>query len=147
MQKADQESNLLRELLAARDSGQPVALATVVKARGSVPRHAGSKMVIYADGRFAGSVGEPLNPEAVLWGAKHLGLPFHDNWWQTETGGIMIANYACMDIRPGSMGRPLPGIEAGIVEVHDDPTTVTVGRTAETHIWGGILSAGIRGAE
>jgi acetyl-CoA synthetase len=70
--------------------------------------------------RFAGSVGEPLNPEAVLWGADHLGLPFHDNWWQTETGGIMIANYACMDIRPGSMGRPLPGIEAGVVEVHED---------------------------
>lgn len=65
--------------------------------------------------RFAASVGEPLNPEAVLWGRETLGLPFHDTWWQTETGAIMIANYACMDIRPGSMGRPLPGIEAGIL--------------------------------
>jgi acetyl-CoA synthetase len=66
--------------------------------------------------RFLGSVGEPLNPEAVLWGRDAYGLPFHDNWWQTETGAIMIANYASMPIRPGSMGRPLPGIEAGIVE-------------------------------
>jgi len=60
-------------------------------------------------------VGEPLNPEAVIWGQKAFGLPIHDNWWQTETGGIMISNFAAMDIRPGSMGRPLPGIEAGVV--------------------------------
>ncbi|MBM4123635.1 MAG: AMP-binding protein, partial [Nitrospira sp.] len=65
--------------------------------------------------RFLASVGEPLNPEAVVWGQEAFGLPFHDNWWQTETGGIMIANYVSMDIRPGSMGRPLPGIEAAIV--------------------------------
>jgi acetyl-CoA synthetase len=65
--------------------------------------------------RFVASVGEPLNPEVVLWGQEVLGLPIHDNWWQTETGGIMIANYASMDIRPGSMGRPLPGIEATIL--------------------------------
>jgi acetyl-CoA synthetase len=65
--------------------------------------------------RLVHSVGEPLNPEAVVWGQETLGLPIHDNWWQTETGGIMIANYAAMEIRPGSMGRPLPGIEAGIV--------------------------------
>ena len=61
------------------------------------------------------SVGEPLNPEAVLWGVDALGLPIHDNWWQTETGGIMIANFAASDIRPGSMGRPLPGIDATIL--------------------------------
>ncbi|HUZ48460.1 MAG TPA: acetate--CoA ligase [Candidatus Dormibacteraeota bacterium] len=65
--------------------------------------------------RFVASVGEPLNPSAVLWGQQTLGLPIHDNWWQTETGGIMIANYPSMEIRPGSMGRPVPGIEAGIV--------------------------------
>ena len=65
--------------------------------------------------RFMASVGEPLNPEAVLWSDRVFGRPFHDNWWQTETGGIMIANYASMDVKPGSMGRPLPGIEAGIV--------------------------------
>jgi acetyl-CoA synthetase len=66
--------------------------------------------------RFLGSVGEPLNPEAVVWGNEAFGQPFHDNWWQTETGGIMIANFASMDIRPGSMGRPLPGVDAAIVE-------------------------------
>ncbi|MCB1753484.1 MAG: acetate--CoA ligase, partial [Gammaproteobacteria bacterium] len=65
--------------------------------------------------RFMASVGEPLNPEAVWWGRQAFGLPFHDNWWQTETGGIMIANYAAMDIKPGSMGRPMPGIAAAIV--------------------------------
>jgi acetyl-CoA synthetase len=65
--------------------------------------------------RFLASVGEPLNPEAVMWGVDAFGRPFHDNWWQTETGGIMIANFAAMDVRPGSMGRPLPGIEAAIV--------------------------------
>jgi acetyl-CoA synthetase len=66
--------------------------------------------------RFMASVGEPLNPEGVVWGQEVFGNPIHDNWWQTETGGIMIANTAAMDIKPGSMGRPLPGIEAGIVE-------------------------------
>jgi acetyl-CoA synthetase len=65
--------------------------------------------------RFAASVGEPLNPEAVVWGNEVLKLHIHDNWWQTETGGIMISNYASMDIRPGSMGRPLPGIQAAII--------------------------------
>ena len=65
--------------------------------------------------RFIASVGEPLNPEAVVWGNETLGLPIHDNWWQTETGGIMISNYASMEIRPGSMGKPLPGVDAGIL--------------------------------
>ncbi len=65
--------------------------------------------------RLIASVGEPLNPEAVTWGIEAFGLAIHDNWWQTETGGIMVSNYRAMDIRPGSMGRPLPGVEAGIV--------------------------------
>jgi acetyl-CoA synthetase len=66
--------------------------------------------------RFLASVGEPLNPEAVVWSKQAFGRPFHDNWWQTETGGIMIANFAALPIKPGSMGKPLPGIEAAIVE-------------------------------
>lgn len=70
--------------------------------------------------RFIASVGEPLNPEAVSWGQAAFGLPFHDNWWQTETGGIMIANYAAVDIKPGSMGLPMPGIEAAIVKRRED---------------------------
>jgi acetyl-CoA synthetase len=74
--------------------------------------------------RFLSSVGEPLNPEAVRWGVEAFGLPFHDNWWQTETGGIMVANFAAMDIRPGSMGRPMPGIEAAIVAATPDGVRV-----------------------
>lgn len=66
--------------------------------------------------RYMASVGEPLNPEAIIWGQKHLNLPIHDNYWQTETGSIVIANYHCMDIKPGSMGRPFPGIEADIID-------------------------------
>jgi acetyl-CoA synthetase len=72
--------------------------------------------------RLMASVGEPLNPEAVAWGVEAFGKPFHDNWWQTETGGIMISNYPSMDVKPGSMGRPLPGIVAGIVERRGDGT-------------------------
>jgi len=76
--------------------------------------------------RFVASVGEPLNPEAVVWGRKVLNRTIHDNWWQTETGGIMISNYASMEVRPGSMGRPLPGIEAGIVHRLDDGSVEVV---------------------
>lgn len=70
--------------------------------------------------RFVASVGEPLNPEAVRWGKDVLGLPIHDNWWQTETGGIMIANTPAFDIKPGSMGRPLPGVDATIIQRSGD---------------------------
>jgi acetyl-CoA synthetase len=81
--------------------------------------------------RFVGSVGEPLNPEGVTWGQEALGHPIHDNWWQTETGGIMIANFASCDIRPGSMGRPIPGIDAAILArdpEHDGGVLVRDGR-------------------
>jgi acetyl-CoA synthetase len=82
--------------------------------------------------RFLASVGEPLNPEGVIWGRDVLGLPFHDNWWQTETGGIMIANYRSMDVKPGSMGRPLPGIEAAIVRRDPETRLVQVIETPDT---------------
>jgi acetyl-CoA synthetase len=70
--------------------------------------------------RFIASVGEPLNPEAIYWGLEAYGQAIHDNWWQTETGGIMVANYAGVDVKPGSMGLPLPGIDVEIVEHTDD---------------------------
>jgi acetyl-CoA synthetase len=76
--------------------------------------------------RLVASVGEPLNPSAVVWGQEALGLPIHDNWWQTETGGIMIANFPSMEIRPGSMGKPLPGVDAAIVRRSEDGQTVQV---------------------
>jgi acetyl-CoA synthetase len=65
--------------------------------------------------RYICSVGEPLNPEVIKWGLKVYNLPIHDNWWQTETGSIMIANYPCLPIKPGSMGKPFPGISAKII--------------------------------
>ncbi len=65
--------------------------------------------------RHVVSVGEPLNPEAVLWGAEAFGLPVHDTWWQTETGAIMVSNFPGMPVRPGSMGRPVPGVEAAVL--------------------------------
>lgn len=62
------------------------------------------------------SVGEPLNPEVIRWGHKVFDKRIHDTWWMTETGGQLICNYPCMDIKPGSMGKPFPGIEAAIVD-------------------------------
>jgi acetyl-CoA synthetase len=93
----------------------PTAIRMLMKAGSGLARaHDLSRL------RFMASVGEPLNPEAVVWGVEAFGRPFHDNWWQTETGGIMIANYPAMDVKPGSMGRPLPGVAAGIVERRAD---------------------------
>ena len=70
--------------------------------------------------RFAASVGEPLNPEVIWWVKKNLEMSLHDNWWQTETGGIMISNFSFMDIRPGSMGKPMPGIEVALVKIENN---------------------------
>ena len=97
----------------------PTAVRMMMKAGTPLARAHG-----FPDLRFIASVGEPLNPEAVRWGEEAFGLPVHDNWWQTETGGIMIANCAAMDIRPGSMGKPLPGIEAAIVRREGDGVRV-----------------------
>ncbi|MGM7720825.1 acetate--CoA ligase [uncultured Metabacillus sp.] len=62
------------------------------------------------------SVGEPLNPEVVRWGVKVFNKRIHDTWWMTETGAQLICNYPCMEIKPGSMGKPIPGVEAAIVD-------------------------------
>jgi acetyl-CoA synthetase len=93
----------------------PTAVRMLMKAGAEVPAEFDLSSV-----RFVASVGEPLNPEAVVWGDEVLGLPIHDNWWQTETGGIMVANFASADIKPGSMGRPMPGVEVGLVHVDDE---------------------------
>ncbi|GJQ58748.1 MAG: acetate--CoA ligase [Candidatus Scalindua sp. AMX11] len=66
--------------------------------------------------RYICSVGEPLNPEVIKWGIEVYGLTIHDNWWQTETGSIMIANYPSLPVKPGSMGKPFPGICAKIID-------------------------------
>ena len=104
----------------------PTAIRMLMKAGKEIPGK-----YRFPNLRFIASVGEPLNPEAVWWGKETLGLAIHDNWWQTETGGIMIANTPAFDIKPGSMGRPLPGIDAcivrrdenGALEVVDTPDT------------------------
>jgi len=62
------------------------------------------------------SVGEPLNPEVVRWGMKVYNQRIHDTWWMTETGAQLICNYPCMPIKPGSMGKPIPGVEAAIID-------------------------------
>ncbi len=89
----------------------PTAIRMLMKAGEQVPKRYDLSSL-----RYVMSVGEPLNPEGVLWGEKGLGLPIHDNWWQTETGSILIANYPVMPIRPGSMGRPMPGIEPAVID-------------------------------
>jgi len=66
--------------------------------------------------RLVASVGEPLSPDAVRWAQETWRRPVLDNWWQTETGGIMVSNFLGMEVRPGSMGRPLPGIDVALIE-------------------------------
>jgi len=93
----------------------PTAVRMLIKAGEELPRRFDLSAL-----RFVASVGEPLNPEAVVWGQRTLGLPIHDNWWQTETGGIMIGNFLALEVRPGSMGLPLPGIDAALVRRERD---------------------------
>ena len=89
----------------------PTAIRMLMKAGEQVVKRSNLSSL-----RHICSVGEPLNPEAVMWGLKVFAQPIHDNWWQTETGAMMIANYASMAVHPGSMGRPIPGIKAGILD-------------------------------
>jgi acetyl-CoA synthetase len=108
----------------------PTAIRMLMKAGDALARQ-----YAFPQLRFIASVGEPLNPEAVWWGQEVLGLPIHDNWWQTETGGIMIANTVAADIKPGSMGRPLPGVRAFVVRrriEHDETVGVDLIDTPDT---------------
>ncbi len=89
----------------------PTAIRLLMKAGLDIPRRFDLSSL-----RYTMSVGEPLNPEGVVWGLEAFGLPFHDNWWQTETGAIMIANYPSVPIRPGSMGKPFPGVHPAIID-------------------------------
>jgi acetyl-CoA synthetase len=75
--------------------------------------------------RLVASVGEPLDAEAVRWCQQTFGVPVIDTWWQTETGGIMISNHRSQPVRPGSMGRPLPGIEVSLLARNADGDLVT----------------------
>lgn len=120
---AERWRRILKEERVAVWYTAPTAIRMLMKAWGQDPRPYETAAL-----RFMASVGEPLNPEAVVWGVEAFGRPFHDNWWQTETGGIMIANFAAMDIKPGSMGRPLPGVVAGVVERTPDGSVREIGQ-------------------
>ncbi|MBZ0259762.1 MAG: acetate--CoA ligase [Hyphomicrobiales bacterium] len=104
----------------------PTAIRMLIRAGDELPKRFDLSAL-----RFIASVGEPLHPEAVVWGQQVLGQPIHDNWWQSETGGIMIANSANIKIKPGSMGLALPGIEAAIVRRKDDAVEVIEGNDVE----------------
>ncbi len=80
------------------------------------------------------SVGEPLHAEAVRWGEETFGFPILDNWWQTETGGIMISNYRSMKVKRGSMGKPLPGITAAIAEITDTNFNIITEANRDGHL-------------
>lgn len=73
--------------------------------------------------RHLASVGEPLNPEAVVWSERIYGLPFYDTWWQTETGAIQVTNVPGLPIKPGSMGLPFPGVTATVLSDDFKPIT------------------------
>ena len=76
--------------------------------------------------RHLASVGEPLNAEAVIWSEKVFGKAFLDTYWQTETGSMMLTNYPGMKIKPGSMGKPFPGITATVLDTKTfEPITET----------------------
>ena len=86
------------------------------------------------------SVGEPLNPEVVRWGWRAFERRIHDNWWMTETGHQLISNYPCMEIRPGSMGKPLPGVQAAILDERGNPVPPnTLGLLCIKAGWPGMM--------
>jgi acetyl-CoA synthetase len=96
----------------------PTAIRMLMKAGVETPKRYDLSSL-----RHINSVGEPLNPEAIMWGLPIFNQAIHDNWWQTETGAILIANYPAMNVRPGSMGRPIPGIEAAVLDDNYHPVS------------------------
>ncbi len=93
----------------------PTAIRMLMAASNAVSRYNLSSL------RYLASVGEPLNPEAVVWSEKVFGKPFHDTWWQTETGSILITNTPFLRVKPGSMGKPFSWIQAGIIDDDGNP--------------------------
>ncbi|UCG24765.1 MAG: XdhC family protein [Chloroflexota bacterium] len=106
MDSTDQDTGLLTELLAARQAGRPVALATVVRARGSVPRHAGSKMLVYADGQLSGTVGGGEMESRVMDEALAA----------LKDGNPRLVPYSLVDPERGD-----PGVCGGEVEIYVEP--------------------------
>jgi len=114
---ADRWYSILQEQRVSVWYTAPTALRMLMKA-GTERAHSYDLSAL----RRVASVGEPLNPEIVMWGRAAFDRDIHDTWWQTETGAIMVANYGDGPVRPGSMGRPVPGIEAALLarDAHGD---------------------------
>lgn len=92
--------------------------------------------------RHVATVGEPLVPDLFYWARKQLRHSLHDTWWMTETGIISLANYPSMDIKPGSMGKPVPGLTAAILDEEGEPAPpLTMGELALKLEWPGLMSA------
>jgi len=89
----------------------PTAIRSLMKAGDDIVKESDLSSL-----RHLASVGEPLNAEAVVWSEKVYGHAFHDTYWQTETGSMMLTNFPGMKIKPGSMGKPFPGITAAILD-------------------------------
>lgn len=111
------EKEVFRALLEAREKGLPVALATVIRTQGSMPRHAGSKMVVYADGRIVGTVGGGAMEARVIQAAQQA----------LTTGQTSLAEYRLNDLADGD-----PGVCGGTAEIFVEPvlarpTMVVVG--------------------
>jgi len=88
------------------------------------------------------TVGEALAPELIYWFKENFKISPHDNWWMTETGMICIANFPSMDIRPGSMGKPVPGIEASVIDENGKPLPpLTMGELALKPGWPAMMTA------
>jgi acetyl-CoA synthetase len=86
------------------------------------------------------SVGEPLPPEIVYWARRVFKVPVHDTWWMTETGMIMIANYPSMPIKPGSIGKPFPGIQAAVIDPQgEESPPLTLGELAIRKGWPAMM--------
>ena len=115
----------------------PTALRMLMKAGDEITRDYDFTYL-----RHICSVGEPLNPEVIRWGLKVFYLPIHDTWWQTETGSMVIVNFPCLDIKPGSMGKPVPGITAAVIDKNGNHLPKgSVGLLALRPSWPSILRA------
>jgi len=112
----------------------PTAIRMLMKAGGEIVRKYRLRSL-----RHLCSVGEPLNPEAIKWGRKVFNLSFHDTWWQTETGSIIIANYPGLRIKLGSMGKPFPGIRAAILDKQGKPVINEQGNLAIKPGWPAMM--------
>lgn len=132
-------SNLYRTLERHRVSvwyTTPTTIRRLMKAREDLPgRYEFSKL------RHIATVGEPLVPDLFYWTRQNLKHSPHDSWWMTETGIICLANFPSMEIKPGSMGKPVPGIEAAILDDEGQPLPpMSMGELSLKVPWPGLMS-------